>query len=194
MARYTAVDALSVDMRWNLGGLWSGTVDTQNSNSTQMLVDVGGGFVEHLTGTGFAYSALGQLVGGSVTGMEEHEIFQGVDYTDVTISGFTIDAGQLLDWARTGNNAAALQAIFGGDDMITGSKGDEVIWLQEHLASFSPALPVNGTFGSVTAQTLAAFQQSRGLPPTGETDPATWQAVLGLPVTPVDWVAQAAAG
>jgi len=78
--------------------------------------------------------------------------------------------------------------------LATGSKGDEVIWLQEHLASFSPALPVNGTFGSVTAQTLAAFQQSRGLPPTGETDPATWQAVLGLPVTPVDWVARAAAG
>jgi len=78
--------------------------------------------------------------------------------------------------------------------LATGSKGDEVIWLQEHLASFSPALPVKGTFGSVTAQTLAAFQQSRGLPPTGETDPATWQAVLGLPVTPVDWVARAAAG
>jgi hypothetical protein len=78
--------------------------------------------------------------------------------------------------------------------LATGSKGDEVIWLQEHLASFSPPLPVNGTFGSATAQTLAAFQQSRGLPPTGETDPATWQAVLGLPVTPVDWVARAAAG
>ncbi len=76
----------------------------------------------------------------------------------------------------------------------TGSKGDEVIWLQEHLASFAPTLPVNGTFGPVTAQTLAAFQQSRGLPPTAETDPATWQAVLGLPVTPVDWVARAAAG
>src|SRR6478672_3352247 len=42
----------------------------------------------------------------------------------------------------------------------TGSKGDEVIWLQEHLASFAPTLPVNGTFGPVTAQTLAAFQQS----------------------------------
>ena len=76
----------------------------------------------------------------------------------------------------------------------TGSKGDEVIWLQEHLASFSPALPVNGTFGAATAQTLAAFQTSRGLPPSGETDPATWQAVLTLPVTPVDWVARAAAG
>jgi hypothetical protein len=76
----------------------------------------------------------------------------------------------------------------------TGTKGDEVIWLQQHLASYAPTLPINGSFGSATAQTLAAFQTARGLPPTGETDPATWQAVLSLPVTPVDWTARAAAG
>src|SRR3954471_90340 len=71
------------------------------------------------------------------------------------------------------------------------SKGDEVIWLQQHLASFAPALPITGTFGTQTAQTLAGFQASRGLPATGETDPATWQAVLSLPLTPVDWTAAA---
>jgi hypothetical protein len=74
------------------------------------------------------------------------------------------------------------------------ARGDEVIWLQEHLVSFAPTLPVNGTFGPETAQALAAFQTARGLPPTAETDPATWQAVLSLPLRPVDWVAQAAAG
>jgi peptidoglycan hydrolase-like protein with peptidoglycan-binding domain len=71
------------------------------------------------------------------------------------------------------------------------AKGDEVIWLQEHLVAFAPTLPVDGTFGTSTAQTLAAFQAARGLPATGETDPATWQAVLSLPLTPVDWVARA---
>src|SRR3954463_2803290 len=70
------------------------------------------------------------------------------------------------------------------------TKGDEVIWLQEHLAAFAPTLPVNGTFGPQTAQALAEFQASRGLPATGETDPATWQAILSLPLTPVDWVAR----
>jgi peptidoglycan hydrolase-like protein with peptidoglycan-binding domain len=71
------------------------------------------------------------------------------------------------------------------------SKGDEVIWLQEHLVAFAPTLAVNGTFGTATAQALAAFQAARGLPATGETDPATWQAILSLPLTPVDWVARA---
>src|SRR3954464_9421037 len=71
------------------------------------------------------------------------------------------------------------------------SKGDEVILLQQHLVAFSPTVPVDGTFGTSTAQALAAFQASRGLPATGETDPATWQAVLTLPLTPVDWTARA---
>ena len=34
------------------------------------------------------------------------------------------------------------------------------------------------------------LQTSRGLPPSGETDPATWQAVLALPVQPADWVSR----
>jgi hypothetical protein len=69
------------------------------------------------------------------------------------------------------------------------AKGDEVVWLQQHLASVSPGLAVNGAFDTTTAQALAAFQTSRGLPATGETDPATWGAVLSLPLTPVDWTA-----
>jgi len=125
MAQYKAIQAPSVDMRWNLGGIWSGSVTSENS--TQAVVDVGGGFVEHLTGTGFSYNGVGRLVGGTITGIAEHEIFQGVDYTDVTVSGFSVDAFQFFDWARTGDNASALQAIFGGDDTITGSSGDDYL-------------------------------------------------------------------
>jgi hypothetical protein len=80
----------------------------------------------------------------------------------------------------------------GWPTLARGSKGDEVIWLQQHLASFAPTLPVTGNFATTTQQILAAFQTARGLPATGETDPATWQAVLGLPLVPVDWTAPAA--
>src|SRR3954454_10085065 len=73
-----------------------------------------------------------------------------------------------------------------------GTKGDEVVWLQQHLASFAPGLPFTGTFGAATAQALAGLQPARGLPPTAETDPATWQAVLALPLVPKDWTAGAA--
>ncbi|HEX2105386.1 MAG TPA: peptidoglycan-binding domain-containing protein [Solirubrobacteraceae bacterium] len=75
--------------------------------------------------------------------------------------------------------------------LARGSRGDEVVWLQQHLASIAPATPIDGVLGASTAQVLAAVQSARGLPATGETDPATWQAVLSLPLAPVDWTARA---
>lgn len=67
------------------------------------------------------------------------------------------------------------------------AKGDEVIWLQQHLASADATVPIDGVFGSQTDAALRSFQQRELLPVTGETDPATWQAVLALPLRSVDW-------
>jgi hypothetical protein len=36
---------------------------------------------------------------------------------------------------------------------------------------------------------LRTFQIARALPPTGETDAATWEALLALPMRAVDWTA-----
>jgi hypothetical protein len=65
-----------------------------------------------------------------------------------------------------------------------------VVWLQQHLASFDPAVTVTSTFDAATDVALRNFQSSRGLPVTGSTDALTWQAVLALPVQPVDWTAR----
>ena len=62
-----------------------------------------------------------------------------------------------------------------------------MIWLQQHLATAVSSTPINGSFDSSTQQALSSFQSSKGLPPTGRTDPATWQAVLALAPAPVDW-------
>ncbi len=62
-----------------------------------------------------------------------------------------------------------------------------MIWLQEHLASVYSTVAVNGTFGSATQLALQAYQTAQGLPPTGQTDEATWKAVLALPLRTVDW-------
>jgi hypothetical protein len=86
--------------------------------------------------------------------------------------------------------AAEVPADPGWPVLERGSKGDEVIWLQQHLASATPGLSVDGAFSAGTAAALRALQASRGLPPSGVTDPATWRAVLDLPVTPVDWAAR----
>jgi hypothetical protein len=70
-----------------------------------------------------------------------------------------------------------------------GSSGDQVIWMQQHLASADPSVALDGKFTAATQAALQAFQITRGLPPTGETDAATWQALLTLPLRPVDWTA-----
>jgi len=71
--------------------------------------------------------------------------------------------------------------------LAKGAKGDEVVWLQQHLASYDPTTPTSGTFDATTDQVLRNFQASHALPVTGTTDGPTWQAVLSLPLTPVQW-------
>jgi peptidoglycan hydrolase-like protein with peptidoglycan-binding domain len=75
----------------------------------------------------------------------------------------------------------------GWPPLAKGSKGDQVVWLQQHLASFDPAVTVTSTFDAATLTALTNFQSAKGLPVTGETDAATWQAVLALPPQPVTW-------
>ena len=77
----------------------------------------------------------------------------------------------------------------GWPDLRKGKSGDQVIWLQQHLVSADPAVVVDGKFTAATAASLAAFQTARGLPPTGVTDAATWQALLALPMQSKDWTA-----
>jgi peptidoglycan hydrolase-like protein with peptidoglycan-binding domain len=68
-----------------------------------------------------------------------------------------------------------------------GAKGDQVLWLQEHLASAISSQPTSGIFESTTAANLKSFQSAHALPATGETDASTWGALLLLLPVPVNW-------
>ena len=70
-----------------------------------------------------------------------------------------------------------------------GATGDQVIWMQQHLASADPSVALDGKFTAATKAALQAFQTARGLEASGATDAATWQALLGVPLRPVDWTA-----
>jgi Putative peptidoglycan binding domain len=69
-------------------------------------------------------------------------------------------------------------------------KGDEVLWMQEHLATAEPTTPTSGVFDDATDAALRDFQTQRGLPVTGQTDVATWQALLSLQPVPVAWTSR----
>jgi hypothetical protein len=67
--------------------------------------------------------------------------------------------------------------------LVEGDKGDQVLWMQEHLAAAEPTTPTSGDFDATTEANLLAFQKAEGLPRSGVPDAATWPALLQL--TPV---------
>jgi peptidoglycan hydrolase-like protein with peptidoglycan-binding domain len=72
-------------------------------------------------------------------------------------------------------------------ELRAGRKGDQVLWMQEHLASAIPSQEVTGNFGSQTTANLKSFQTAHGIAPSGIADPATWSALLALAPVAVDW-------
>ena len=72
-------------------------------------------------------------------------------------------------------------------ELSSGGKGDQVLWMQEHLASAIGAQEITGYFGSETTANLKAFQTAHSIPASGQADAATWSALLALPPVAVDW-------
>ncbi len=73
-----------------------------------------------------------------------------------------------------------------------GSKGDMVVWAQEHLiAAGATTLPVTGIFGRATRRATLEFQEGRGLPTSGAVGTETWQALMQLVPYRAQWAASA---
>ena len=72
-------------------------------------------------------------------------------------------------------------------ELSKGSKGDQVLWLQEHLAKAEPNQETTGTFGSQTTTNLTAFQSANGIAPSGVATAQTWAALLSLQPIVVNW-------
>jgi hypothetical protein len=68
-----------------------------------------------------------------------------------------------------------------------GSKGDLVVWAQEHLDGAGLVLPVTGIFGKQTYAAVRSFQLSHGLQPDGAIGATTWQALLAIEPIPQPW-------
>jgi putative peptidoglycan binding protein len=81
---------------------------------------------------------------------------------------------------------AGYAPIFEHPLLKRGSRGDLVVWAQEHLqAAGQPQLPVTGIFGRQTRAAVRAFQAGAGLAVDGRIGTDTWEALLNFdPVRP----------
>jgi Putative peptidoglycan binding domain len=66
-----------------------------------------------------------------------------------------------------------------------GSRGDLVVWAQEHLRAAGERVPVTGIFGRITRAAVRDFQAKSGLPVDGALGTLTWRALLRY--EPVRW-------
>ena len=122
MTTFTAASMVAVDTR-QFDVNVSLSAGTSNRSSSAFDVDVGGGSVFHFTGANLAFTSGGGLLSGTLTGLSETSFGN----TIVSFSSFSIDAASWVQWAHDHNDAAALAALFGGDDSITG--GDKADYL-----------------------------------------------------------------
>jgi peptidoglycan hydrolase-like protein with peptidoglycan-binding domain len=112
-------------------------------------------------------------------------------YGAAGLSWWSWQSASAVTWAAL-TQPAPLPVVLpdpGWPVLSRGKTGDEVIWMQQHLVSAVPSVVVDGTFSALTEVALQTFQAARGLPVTGQTDAATWEVLLTLPLRPVDWTA-----
>lgn len=108
------------------------------------------------------------------------------------------------DWQETGASgwralAAPLPAAPqpgdpGWPPLRRGSRGDFVVWLQQHLERAGASVAQDGVYGARTSTAVRTFQLSRGLTPTGIMGAATWRALLRLSPAEPDWAPAGSGG
>ncbi len=115
---------------------------------------------------------------------------EAVDYGASGVSFWDWQETPASGWSTLATPLAPLSSVVPNaeyPELHSGAKGDQVLWLQEHLATAIPSQEVTGTFGSQTTANLKTFQTSHALAPTGVAESSTWQALLALAPVAVNW-------
>ncbi len=133
---------------------------------------------------------LGQTYGG--VSAEELLRFreEAVDYGSPGVSFWDWQESGANDWSALTTPLAPLTTVTPNSEypeLKSGNKDDEVLWMQEHLASAIATQETTGVFGSQTLANVEAFQTAHAIAPTGVVEAATWTALLALSPVAVDW-------
>jgi peptidoglycan hydrolase-like protein with peptidoglycan-binding domain len=115
---------------------------------------------------------------------------EAVDYGATGISWWDWQETPAAGWTALVSPLSPLTSVTpnpGYTELAQGSRGDPVLWMQEHLASAIPAQATTGIFDAATTANLEQFQSAHGIAPSGKTEAATWQALLALPPVTVNW-------
>lgn len=96
--------------------------------------------------------------------------------------------GKEWRWVGRKLRATGAPAVKRGFAVLAkGSRGDLVIWAQQHLVAVGADVRVDGTYGPGTAAAVSDFQAKAGLKPTGVVNATTWKRLLKHRPVETDW-------
>jgi peptidoglycan hydrolase-like protein with peptidoglycan-binding domain len=133
---------------------------------------------------------LGQTYGGVSSADLLRFREEAVDYGATGTSFWDWQETHTREWSALATPLAPLTSVTPNTsypELSSGAKGDEVLWMQEHLASAIPAQETTGNFGAQTLSDVKSFQTAHAIPASGRTDAPTWAALLALPPVAVNW-------
>jgi hypothetical protein len=115
---------------------------------------------------------------------------EAVDYGAPGLSFWDWQESGPSDWSTLAAPLAPLISVTPNTEypeLKSGSTGDQVLWMQEHLASAVPTQETTGVFGSETLANVEAFQTAHAIAAGGVVEAATWAALLALAPVAVNW-------
>jgi peptidoglycan hydrolase-like protein with peptidoglycan-binding domain len=115
---------------------------------------------------------------------------EAVDYGAPGVSFWDWQESGSSDWSTLASPLTPLTSVTPNTEypeLKSANKGDDVLWMQEHLATAVPTQETTGIFGSQTLADVEAFQTAHAIAATGVVEAATWTALLALPPVAVDW-------
>jgi hypothetical protein len=101
-------------------------------------------------------------------------------------------AGDWQSLSRPIGSLSNYQATTSMPTLTTSSKGDLVVWAQEHLYTAGYRISIDGGFGGQTRRAVQQFQRAHGLSATGNVDTTTWRALLRYAAANVTWTSRGA--
>jgi hypothetical protein len=114
----------------------------------------------------------------------------GINYGASGVSWWSWQETSGREWGVLGRRVGKISGFQPSSDLPMlkrRSKGDLVVWAQEHLIAAGHDLGVDGIFKGQTYDAVVAFQQEKGLLADGVIGTDTWRALLDYTPIRVAW-------
>jgi hypothetical protein len=112
-------------------------------------------------------------------------------YRTPGLSWWSWQATTSTGWSALAKDLAPVSTARGpspvAPTLSRGSKGDMVVWAQQHLLAAKKSVKVNGVFDTRTLNAVKSFQRDKHVGVSGRIDVPTWQKLLKRAAAKIQW-------